>query len=292
MMSSEETQEIIYTGIRDETFKDLIKSLLIKGKLKEKYINFLTNETNIELYSKAFTSASADKLNNYEIFEQLGDLSANKFIVSYAYNRFPQLDCPLGVKVVARIRINYGSRKSFSKIGEDMGFWNYISASEEDRTRKKKDLLEDCVESFIGCTEYILDKKYRPGVGYGIVYDILSNIFDDINISLNYEDLYDSKTKLKELFDMHKNLGDWTYIDIRKELLSVSYIFQVPPGVSKQAIKNGGSSYPQPQWILLGEGIASKKTDSQQKAAEIALITLKKYGFYKVVSKEYLLFSN
>ena len=38
-------------------------------------------------YAKAFTAASANPDQNYEIFEQLGDVSANKFIVWYAYQR-------------------------------------------------------------------------------------------------------------------------------------------------------------------------------------------------------------
>ena len=79
------------------------------------------------------------------------------------------------------LRINYGSRQSFSDIADKLNIWDYISADEEERSRKKKDLLEDCLESFIGCTEYILDEKYCQGVGYGIVYNILSKIFDNIS---------------------------------------------------------------------------------------------------------------
>ena len=160
------TTEIVYYGSRGLDFKELITGLLQKGKLKAEYISLLTNEENMKEYDKAFTAASANEKSNYEIFEQIGDLTANKFIVWYAYKRFPQLNCPLGVKVVARLRINYGARQSFSEIGEKLGFWPFISASEEERGRKKKDLLEDCVESFIGVTEYLIDTMYRPGVGY------------------------------------------------------------------------------------------------------------------------------
>ena len=91
-MSFEETQ--IFWAPRDLSFKKLIVSLLERGKIKSKYIKILTSEINMNLFSQTFTAASADPVKNYEIFEQLGDLSANKFIVWYAYRRFPQLDMP------------------------------------------------------------------------------------------------------------------------------------------------------------------------------------------------------
>ena len=91
---------------------------------------------------------------------------------------------------------------------KNLNFWPFISAAIEGternqkyRNRNKKDLLEDVLEAFIGCTEYLLDEAFRPGVGYGIVYDILESIFNELPMSLEYEDLYDAKTRLKETTD-------------------------------------------------------------------------------------------
>jgi len=285
MQTSEE--ETVYQGSRGLDFKEMIVGLLRKGKLKSKYIDLLTNDQNMREYDKAFTAASANQDSNYEIYEQIGDLTANKFIVWYTYKRFPQLNCPLGVKVVARIRINYGARQSFAQIGENLGFWPFISASDDDRGRKKKDLLEDCVESFIGVTEYIIDSAFRPGVGYGIVYDILSSIFDDIEISIKYEDLYDPKTRLKELFDAFPNLGTWAYVDTRDDLLATSSIYLVPPNAPKPAKQNNN---PNRNWVLLGTGKAAKKADAQQRAAEIGLQALNNKGYVKAVPDEYKTF--
>jgi dsRNA-specific ribonuclease len=294
-----DTPPVIYSGPRNASFKNMITNILKQSKLKQKYISELTDEKSLQIYDQAFTAASANPIKNYEIYEQIGDLTVNKFIVWYAYKRFPQLECPLGVKVVARLRINYGSRQSFSEIAEKLNFWPFISADEEERNKKKKDLLEDALEAFIGCTEQILDKKYRPGVGYGIVYDILSSIFNKIPMSLAYNDLYDAKTRLKELFDLHKdNLGTWTYIDTREELLAESKIYQVPPGSSNQPLKQqtGPTKQdfilkPQPQWILLGSGKAAKKADAQQRAAEEGLKTLNSKGWNKEIPQEYHLFT-
>ena len=100
-MSLHTTSGGIYLGNRGAPFKVLIRSLLKRGKLKPKYIDLLTNDENIKLYGRAFTAQSADPKNNYEIYEQLGDVSANKFIVWYAYRRFPQLECPEGTMVLS-----------------------------------------------------------------------------------------------------------------------------------------------------------------------------------------------
>ena len=296
-------QPIIYLGKRDLSFKDLIMSLLKRGRLKPKYIDLLTSDQNMKLYDQAFTATTANSEVNYEIMEQLGDLSANKFIVSYTYRRFPQLECPKGVKVAARIRINYGAKQSFSKIADDLGFWNYISASDDDRMHNKKALLEDSLESFLGCTEQIIDNKYRPGVGYAIVYDILTDIFDKISISLDYNDLYDAKTRLKELFDWDQKLGNVTYITNRKDVLAETSAYQVPvygkiaktnpamQPIKKQTVM--GTDYtlePQRDWVLLGTGTAAIQKDAEQKAAKQALLAMKKHGSEKPIPEEYRLF--
>lgn len=300
----------LYLGLRDDSFKNLITGLLRRGKLKPKYIEKLTNDIAMESYNKAFTAASADSKNNYEQFEQLGDLTANKFIVWYAYRRFPQLDCPEGVKVVARLRINYGAKESFAPLAEKLGFWKYISAMEDGdgrnvkyRNRHKKDLLEDTFEAFVGCTEYLLDKEYRPGVGYGIVYDILSDIFNELEISLKFEDLFDAKTRLKETFDAFTSLGDWVFIDSREEIgeegysIANSILYQVAPGLNNKAIrrktgpgKRDFEEYPQEGWIPIGQGSSSKKGEAQQRAAEQGIKSLKQQGIYREAPEIYQYF--
>lgn len=300
----------VYLGSRGDGFKNMIISLLKRGKLKPKYIELLTDNKSMESYGQAFTASSADRVNNYERFEQLGDVTANKFIVWYSYKRFPQLDCTDGVKVVARLRINYGAKQFFAQLAEQLGFWEYISAAEDGtakgmkyRKTKKKDLLEDCIESFVGCTEYLLDNAFRPGVGYGIVYDILSDIFDGIHMSLKYEDLYDPKTRVKETFDaFKKEIGNWHYIDTREAVdgehtIARSILYQSPIGTPQKPLKQytgqGNQDFTlsaREGWIMLGQGLASAKADAQQKTSEQGLETLKRMGYYKEPPPEYKFF--
>jgi dsRNA-specific ribonuclease len=277
-MSSYDVKEGIYLGSRGSDFKELIVGLLKRGGLRSKYIKILTDESSMNIYNSAFTSELVDEDNNYQVLEQLGDLTGNKFIVWYMYRRFPHLKCAKGVKVVARLRINYGAKQSFSKISGDLGFWKFISAPYELRQRKMKPLLEDVFEAFLGATESILDDRIRIGVGYAIVYDILQSIFDDMDISLRYEDLYDAKTRLKELFDMYGDkLGSLVYKETKPDDITFCQIFRINGGEYKSETQKKTCG----KYILVGEGSASLKSDAQQVASANALKNMEHQGFIK-----------
>jgi dsRNA-specific ribonuclease len=278
-MSNDASTEI-FAGDRTIRFKNLIAGILKRANLTDEHIARYTTATNMAIFSQAFTAASADDTVNYEMFEQLGDVTANKFIVWYMYRRFPQLKHPLGVKVVARLRINYGARQTFNEIGEKLGFWDFISASVDDRARKKKDLLEDCVESIVGAIEFIIDEDSRPGVGNAVAYDILKSVFDEIDISLGYEDLYDAKTRLKELFDFHKGeLGKLVYTKTRDE----------ETGIFRSVVKIQGGDMRVSRYY--GTGTATKLKDAEQYAAGRLLEILNSNGISKPVPPEYAIFN-
>jgi dsRNA-specific ribonuclease len=278
----------IYKGKRGQDFKNLIFNLLSNCKLKKHYIDLLTDDKSINIFENAFTSDTADLENNYEVYEQLGDITANKFIVWYMYRRFPQLNCTKGVKVVARLRINYGAKQSFANIADSLGFWDYISASEDERNHRKKALLEDTLEAFLGATERLIDDRIKEGVGYVVVYNLLKTIFDKIPISLKYEDLYDAKTRLKELFDFYpqETIGSIEYISNKvlledKNNFNYTYIYLITGYTVINNKKVGGKKEE------IGLGTSALKADSEQKAALKALCTLNSRGFVKPIPEFY-----
>ena len=298
MMNS--NQNGIYLGLRGESFKALIISILKKADLKDKYIKALTSVDAMKVYGTAFTSDTVDPDDNYQVLEQLGDLSGNKFIVSYMYKRFPQLKCNEGVSVVARLRINYGAKNSFCEIARKLGFWNYITATNELRSTKMKSLLEDVFEAFLGATEQIMDEYKSVGVGYAVVYKILCSIFNDMEISLKYTDLYDAKTLLKELFDIHGDvLGPIVYKDEKIGAITHSSVFRVmnakykeiyqgpnkPVRYDKKRILSG-------KYIEIGKGSSGLQNDSRQIASKNALYNLKKQGYSKPTPFVYRKFEN
>lgn len=267
----------IYEAPRGTEFKSFIHKLLVKSNLDDKYSKVLIDDDSMRTYNRAFTSSTAEpsELENYEVFEQLGDMTANKFLVWYFHRRFREIP----VKIVARLRINYGSKQTFAKIADSLGFWSFIRAREDERSRDKKSLLEDTFEAFLGATETLCDDKFRRGVGYHICYSILESIFDEIPVSLKYEDLYDPKTRLKELVDCNVGMeikydDSIGYYDSEEtQAYKASTVLCLLPGSRR--------------WIRVGEGTASLKTDAQQMAARAALAKLKLMGISKSVPPEY-----
>lgn len=259
-------------GDRSEDFKRHIVSILKLGNVKNKYLNVLTSGSYLTTYSKVYTSKTVDIKNNYEVFEQKGDVSINKFIPWYMYNRFPKLNCDNGVSIVARLKIKYQSKDTLSKIAESLGMWPFITCTEEMRYKMKKSLLEDVLEAFIGATEHMFNMMFKVTVGFAIVEKILKSVFDNIKITLDYENLVDPKTRLKEIFDYNsQRLGKIAYDFTYDNKMTTTILY------SK---KNNDKKF-------LAKAQAALKATSIQNASQKAINNLKKMGVKERIPKAF-----
>ena len=261
----EEGKDKIVYGDRSINFRNNILTLLKESKIKEKYINILLSDENMKYYNYAFTSNSANlntflvqdesSIENYEIYETLGDAVFKNFIVFYAAKRFNLYETK-DVKIISRIKINYGSDEEFQKTAKYLNFLPYITASVFEFNTVKEKLLEDVFEAFLGVTCDILDNNFQIGVGYSICYDILKYINDKKNIPIDFEELTDSVSLLKEFFDKNKEIGtlEYTYTQHFKTIHCKAFL-----------IKNTG------EFEELGNGIDPKKNLARQNAAKNAL---------------------
>ena len=262
---------IIIKGDRTEKFKYMIENLLKKCNIKNKYINILLSDLSMKIYDNAFTSNSAnldenlfkieDSPDNYEVYETIGDVVFKNIITFYISERFGNFFSSKDVKILAKIKIKYGSTEEFSLIAKKLGFLPFITASKMEYSKQSK-LLEDVFESFIGSTCYILNSTFRIGVGYNICYDILKNIFDEINIPFEYEKLNDPISILKEFFDSHKELNmKYIYKDLKNK--TTCYI-----EMSNDEFKK-----------VIGMGISFTKKEAKKEASINAIENLKIMGY-------------
>jgi dsRNA-specific ribonuclease len=262
----------IHYAPRDKRFDNFIRNILKLSNLTKKQISDLVDK-NILLYEQVFTHKSANENINYEIYEFLGDTTVNKAIAWYLTRRYPQLACPKGVKILTRLKINLVSKKSFSILAKRLYFWNFVTASEEERQNRMNKILEDVFEAFFGLTEYLVDTDIQFGLGYAICYNIIHHLMEQENISLKYEDLFDAKTRLKEIFDYFKeNIGILKYTSIRdiEAKKFFTKIFRIHEGVE----------------YFLSEGEGPLKLTSEQFAAESAIQILKIQGFIRPLSDD------
>lgn len=264
-----------YDGIRGDSFKNLLTIILKRGKINQQVIDTLLDEEGMKLYNIAFTHPSMDPDLNYEYLEFLGDSVVNTAIVWYISKRFTQLQGSRGVKVLARLKINLISKKSFADCAQRLNLWDYISCSEPVRNTNKKKVLEDVFEAFFGATTFLMEKKVYNCSGYAVVYAIVSSLFDEIDISLRYEDLFDARTRIKELFDCNKDLGKLEYDTIKDtNNLFTSKAFLAKPNVAQR--------------IYLGIGSGNTKVDSIQNASQQAIHTLKTMGYELALREDYV----
>lgn len=262
---------IIY-GTRDAKFWQMIRSVIEKSGLKKEYIDKLLNDKYAQdMYNSVFTHFSADNEKNYEWLEILGDSTLNKCVVWYISKRFPELRCPEGVKIIARLKINLISKKTFAEIATKLNWWEFVTAEEEIKQTKKKKLMEDIFEAFFGATEMLIDSIVYPGSGYAICYRIVAMLFNELDISLSYESLYDPITRLKEVFDFFKDIGTFQFTSDKKDGYQHVNLLQVLRG----------------QRIVIGFGIASLLDDAKQKACQRGLENLKSRGIEKPVPDYY-----
>lgn len=271
-----------YQGPRDETFKMFIDNILKDyGDISEKNRSDILDKEGLSYYYLSFTSPSFNQKENYEFLETLGDSTLNKAIMWYLSRRFPAINCPDGIDILTRLKIKFIQKKSFASLSENLGFLPFISTDfNRSITEDMMSTLEDVFEAFFGATELIIDKKYKIGMGYKICYKIVSKLLDKINISINYEDLVDAKTRLKELFDhnKHKGIGTFEYVRMDQDQCKFRKI-------CKASVRHTPDKG-QPSFIGMGEG--HKYEDSEQVAATQALENLKSKGFVKNIPDEYI----
>jgi dsRNA-specific ribonuclease len=285
-----QTTGTVTHGVRGEEFKSFIASLLRRGRVKQKYVDFLLDDESMDLYAKAFTNPTADPSSNYEILEKIGDSTCNKAIIWYIYRRFPKLEHkPQGLMIFSRLFHTLQSTATFSQIALKLGFERFISSGwmrvkdkyEDVMKVKRNGVLEDCFEAFFGATELIIDKKTREGVGYAICNEIFKGMIAELPFpSLRYEELFDPITRLKELFDYNfpgtGRLGKYDYVDGGLEdegrVKMVSVIWTDTRGVQ----------------IRVAQGTGSIKDKAKASAADFALEFFKRRGFYKAAPYNHL----
>ena len=139
------------------------------------------------------------------MYELLGDVTANKCVVSYLKQRFPFLNSSKDVKCMARLRINLVSKNTFSEWGKRLHLIDYISIDMKQEKKQHISILEDVFEALIGCIEATVDHYVGGYTGMYYCLKFIESMMKDETINLSYNNLFDSITRLKETFDFYNS---------------------------------------------------------------------------------------
>jgi ribonuclease-3 len=278
-------ERMIYKAPRDIHFVNFISNLL-------KTVYFLKDleldQDDISIFAKAFTHPDVSK-DNYEFLETLGDNTNNKCVLWYLSNRFPQLNCPDGIDIITKLKINIIKTESFSAFAEELSFFNYISLYKKEQLGnwERKEILEDVFEAFFAAVEIVVNKKYKYGMGYIACYKLMSIILDTKEYNIQYTDIVSAKTRLKELFDSRK--------EIKIKYLTNSFIQQNDKIYTSFILESrliGVDTYSQYKKIgnpsIFGEGNTDKQ--AEEDVSKKAIEYYKSMNIIKHIPKEYLKF--
>ncbi len=177
--------------------EELLKLFLNSTEIDDKYVNIITHKDSLLLYNNLdneLKNISEIVINNNIIlrnYKILGQSSVYKFL--FWTNQKDILK-------------NYEFVKNLK---------NILNINQNDINNIL--LILFC---FIGITEHILQKKFSPGVAYGIISKILFYIFKDTkNIISSFDD--DKISKYIKI--MNENLGD--YKENKNKILAHSYLY-------------------------------------------------------------------
>lgn len=234
------------------TFRDFIRRLMRMAKMPDSVINELTTENNLNNFKQAFTHCTVSDT-NYEVYETIGDVTLNKCIIWFFRRMIPDVT----PEQLTLLKIKFASTKLMSVYARELGFDNYILAN-DDAVKHRCKILEDVLESFIGCLEFMADKLSMHS-GYAYAYNFVSVYVERYvsNMSISEQDLLDPISTLKNLSDKHRFSVEYVH-----DTISVRGLNHVSTN-----IKLGDKS--------IAVSVARTKKQSKIQAAELALQELK-----------------
>lgn len=278
-------------------FKEFITSLLKRGKISKKWIGKFTDDKSMKMFRIAFTHKTFDEIDNYELYEYIGDGIVNTSVSAYLREWDPKI---VSVKYLTRLKHNITSKKELALMAEGAGFLKHTRIGEElqerfdsfkdysqdfkHKNREYLSLLEDCFEAFIGVVKLVADEKMEiEGIGFVVAYKIIKSFLQEMNISLRYEDVFDAKTRFKELCDRR----GWKLEQLMKTedvIIDEKRRFKV----TVKAYPYGDMSICPANELKLSEKIYPIKADAQNLAAEESLYRLKKeFNIYDIPPNPY-----
>jgi len=223
----------------EKKLREYIISLMVsRGNVKKSEAEKYTDDNGMNLFIRAVTHDSVfpdQRANNYEMMEHLGDSSVNKATTWYLRNRFQDIanKGDEGVQIISKQKSLITSKTYMANYSDALGLTKFIrfrpltftytkeskvetdgeaKISQEIAEKKiniDRSMKEDVFEAFFGCLEEVIDQKEGlVGIGYSIVYSILSSFYSEQYIPYTKNELVDFKTQLKELFDRRKHYDD------------------------------------------------------------------------------------
>jgi dsRNA-specific ribonuclease len=182
--------------------------------LNQQSLDTFTDKESMLEFSRAFTHKTWSRSFNYERYEFLGDTIINDAVAHYINVSFPHIQ---NVAWMTRIKHSLISKKYLAGLAHKARFLEFIRYGDELKpilacsyekanaslNKEYLSILEDVFEAFIGALRNIVDKNTVDGIGGVIGRNMVYTFLDNKTISVDYDDIFDPKSRLKEIFDKY-----------------------------------------------------------------------------------------
>jgi dsRNA-specific ribonuclease len=214
----------------DKEYKIFLRGILQKGRLSEAYIDHLLDNY-LANFKTALThnSISENVLESLEYYETAGDTVVNLGISWWTVLYHPEI---VNIDFFAKTKHALAGTGYLGKIGIKLGFEAFVLVNENDMkifddveeySRKKgRDIsrqdvweyvkiYEDAVEAFFGClVKTMVEDGHSFGAAIEIAFTIIVWMIEDVLVqSVNYEDIYDPSSLLRDLYQNKENGLRW-----------------------------------------------------------------------------------
>ena len=176
--------------------------------LKDKLMKHYLSPRSLEVFQQAITASdysvkrSVDrKMNDYEVYEMLGDRVLESGLVHYLKKRFPDIT----QEELTNLKIYFLSTQQQQRLALELGLTKYlISGFKTDL----EDVYEDIFEAFTEALVVVGDQM-APGLGTVIANAFIAYIFDKIHIEPGNKMYKSSITRVKELYNQLRRKQPW-----------------------------------------------------------------------------------
>lgn len=196
-------------------FKEFISKLLRQARVKKNMISLMTQEENLIEFRLSFVHNSYDPEINYNLFKYEGVTALDLIVVEYFARRFPDVRSE---KWLTNMKHSLISKKqgdnNLANISISDGYSDFILYGDKIKESLEKypdkdknplylKMLGDVVKAFTGALVRIFDKVKGRGVGTVVAFNYIVYHLDQIPISVDYADIFNYKSRLKELYDSY-----------------------------------------------------------------------------------------
>lgn len=289
------TPRNVNSAKKTQSFKEFIYSILARANLTQEHKDEIWAKGEQAL-TQSFTHETYGDGQDYNFYEFVGDTLVGQFVAFYIIERFPDIK---NAKWTTRIKHNLVSKRYLAQYAMNAGFFPYIRFGDRMKAEIEENpdfktnlaylsLLEDVLEAFFGALAMtITSLGYLQGSAVQTCNDILRTFLDTREISLDYRDLFDAATRLKEFYESKTKSWIWPMKGVYFEESSrasdeapeifTTTVYGWPLGDRTPVFRNR---------VVLAKASAPNKQQAKLDASEIALRTLgEKYGLNEPIGK-------